>query len=131
MSLNRFSFILIVFCFGSWFIISWIIIKGYIPELFLGMIVPLVIGLLTVTKIQSIFTSDPGKLTSFMIKSFIGKLVIYGVYMIGIVAFSSFNERPCFISFIGYFITLHVLEAFFIRSVFKGLRARDDNSGGK
>ncbi|HJM10283.1 MAG: hypothetical protein QF674_03075 [Candidatus Marinimicrobia bacterium] len=131
MSLNRFSFILIVFCFGSWFIISWIIIKGYIPELFLGMIVPLVIGLLTVTKIQSIFTSDPGKLTSFMIKSFIGKLVIYGVYMIGIVAFSSFNERPFFISFIGYFITLHVLEAFFIRSVFKGLRARDDNSGGK
>ena len=118
MSLNRFSFILIVFCFGSWFIISWIIIKGYIPELFLGMIVPLVIGLLTVTKIQSIFTSDPGELTSFMMKSFIGKLVIYGVYMMGIVAFSPFNERPFIISFMGYFITLHVLEAFFIRSVF-------------
>ena len=118
MSLNRFSFILIVFCFGSWSLISWIIIKDYISELFLGMIVPLVIGLLTVTKIQSIFTSDPGELTSFMMKSFIGKLVIYGVNMMGIVAFSPFNERPFFISFIGYFITLHVLEAFFIRSVF-------------
>ncbi len=118
MSLNRFSFILIVFCFGSWSLVSWIIIKDYISELFLGMIVPLVIGLLTVTKIQSIFTSDPGELTSFMMKSFIGKLVIYGVYMMGIVAFSPFNERPFFISFIGYFITLHVLEAFFIRSVF-------------
>ena len=114
MSLNRFSFILIVFCFGSWSLISWIIIKDYISEFFLGMIVPLVIGLLTVTKIQSIFTSDPGKLTSFMMKSFIGKLVIYGVYMMGIVAFSPFNERP-----------------FFIRSVFKGSRARDDNSSGK
>ena len=118
MSLNRFSFILIVFCFGSWSLVSWIIIKDYISELFLGMIVPLVIGLLTVTKIQSIFTSDPGELTSFMMKSFIGKLVIYGVYMMGIVAFSPFNERPFFISFMGYFITLHVLEAFFIRSVF-------------
>ena len=118
MSLNRFSFILIVFCFGSWSLVSWIIIKDYISELFLGMIVPLVIGLLTVTKIQSIFTSDPGELTSFMMKSFIGKLVIYGVYMMGIVAFSSFSERPFFISFMGYFITLHVLEAFFIRSVF-------------
>ena len=118
MSLNRFSFILIVFCFGSWFVISWIIIKAYISELFLGMIVPLVIGLLTITKIQSIFTRDPGKLTSFMMKSFIGKMVIYGVYMMGIVAFSPFNERPFFISFMGYFITLHVLEAFFIRSVF-------------
>jgi len=118
MSLNRFSFILIVFCFGSWSLVSWIIIKDYISELFLGMIVPLVIGLLTVKKIQSIFTSDPGKLTSFMMKSFIGKLVIYGVYMMGIVAFSPFNERPFFISFMGYFITLHVLEAFFIRSVF-------------
>ena len=131
MSLNRFSFILIVFCFGSWSLISWIIIKDYISELFLGMIVPLVIGLITVTKIQSIFTSDPGKLTSFMMKSFIGKLVIYGVYMIGIVSFSSFNERPFFISFIGYFITLHVLEAFFIKSIFKGSRARDDSSSGK
>ena len=118
MSLNRFCFILIVFCFGSWSLISWIISKDYIPEFFLGMIVPLVIGLLTVTKIQSIFTSDPGELTSFMMKSFIGKLVIYGVYMMGIVAFSPFNERPFFISFMGYFITLHVLEAFFIRSVF-------------
>ena len=118
MSLNRFSFILIVFCFGSWSLISWIIIKDYISELFLGMIVPLVIGLLTVTKIQSIFTGDPDELTSFMMKSFIGKLVIYGVYMMGIVAFSPFNERPFFISFMGYFITLHVLEAFFIRSVF-------------
>ena len=118
MSLNRFSFILIVFCFGSWSVFSWIIIKAYVSELFLGMIVPLVIGLLTVTKIQSIFTSDPGELTSFMMKSFIGKLVIYGVYMMGIVAFSPFNERPFFISFMGYFITLHLLEAFFIRSVF-------------
>ena len=118
MSLNRFSFILIVFCFGSWSLISWMIIKDYIFELFLGMIVPLIIGLFTVTKIQSIFTSDPGELTSFMMKSFIGKLVIYGVYMMGIVAFSPFNERPFFISFMGYFITLHVLEAFFIRSVF-------------
>ena len=118
MSLNRFSFILIVFCFGYWSLVSWIIIKDYISELFLGMIVPLVIGLLTVKKIQSIFTSDPGKLTSFMMKSFIGKLVIYGVYMMGIVAFSSFSERPFFISFMGYFITLHVLEAFFIKSVF-------------
>ena len=118
MSLNCFYFILIVFCFGSWSVFSWIIIKAYISELFLGMIVPLVIGLLTVTKIQSIFTSDPGELTSFMMKSFIGKLVIYGVYMMGIVAFSPFNERPFFISFMGYFITLHVLEAFFIRSVF-------------
>ena len=118
MSLNRFSFILIVFCFGSWSVFSWIIIKAYISELFLGMIVPLVIGLFTVTKIQSIFTSDPGELTSFMMKSFIGKLVIYGVYMMGIVTFSPFNERPFFISFMGYFITLHVLEAFFIRSVF-------------
>ena len=118
MSLNRFSVILIVFCFGSWSVFSWIIIKAYISELFLGMIVPLVIGLLTVTKIQSIFTSDPGELTSFMMKSFIGKLVIYGVYMMVIVAFSPFNERPFFISFMGYFITHHVLEAFFIRSVF-------------
>ena len=125
MSLNRFFFILIVFCFGSWSLISLIITKDYIPEFFLGMIVPLVIGLITVTKIHSIFTSDPGKLTSFMMKSFIGKLVIYGVYMMGIVAFSPFNERPFFISFMGYFITLHVLEAFFIRSVF----IRFSNSG--
>ena len=131
MSVNRFSISLILFCFGSCSLLSWIFIEDYIVEIFLGMIMPLAVGQFTITRIQSIFVSDPRKLTSFMMKSFIGKMVIYGVYMIGIVAFSPFNERTFFVSFISYFITLHVLEAFFIRSVFKGSRVRDENNSGK
>ena len=131
MSVNRFSIFLILFCFGSWSLVSWIFIEDYIVEIFLGMVMPLAVGQFTITRIQSIFVSDPRKLTSFMMKSFIGKMVIYGVYMIGIVAFSPFNERTFFVSFISYFITLHVLEAFFIRSVFKGSRVRDENNSGK
>jgi hypothetical protein len=130
-SVNRFSISLILFCFGSWSLVSWIFIEDYIVEIFLGMVMPLAVGQFTITRIQSIFVSDPRKLTSFMMKSFIGKMVIYGVYMIGIVAFSPFNERTFFVSFISYFITLHVLEAFFIRSVFKGSRVRDENNSGK
>ena len=131
MSVNRFSISLILFCFGSWSLVSWIFIEDYIVEIFLGMVMPLAVGQFTITRIQSIFVSDPRKLTSFMMKSFIGKMVIYGVYMIGIVAFSPFNESTFFVSFISYFITLHVLEAFFIRSVFKGSRVRDENNSGK
>ena len=131
MSVNRFSISLILFCFGSWSLVSWIFIEDYIVEIFLGMVMPLAVGQFTITRIQSIFVSDPRKLTSFMMKSFIGKMVIYGVYMIGIVAFSPFNERTFFVSFISYFITLHVFEAFFIRSVFKGSRVRDENNSGK
>ena len=131
MSVNRFSISLILFCFGSWSLVSWIFIEDYIVEIFLGMVMPLAVGQFTITRIQSIFVSDPRKLTSFMMKSFIGKMVIYGVYMIGIVAFSPFNEHTFFVSFISYFITLHVLEAFFIRSVFKGSRVRDENNSGK
>ena len=131
MSVNRFSISLILFCFGSWSLVSWIFIEDYIVEIFLGMVMPLAVGQFTITRIQSIFVSDPRKLTSFMMKSFIGKMVIYGVYMIGLVAFSPFNERTFFVSFISYFITLHVLEAFFIRSVFKGSRVRDENNSGK
>ena len=131
MSVNRFSISLILFCFGSWSLVSWIFIEDYIVEIFLGMVMPLAVGQFTITRIQSIFVSVPRKLTSFMMKSFIGKMVIYGVYMIGIVAFSPFNERTFFVSFISYFITLHVLEAFFIRSVFKGSRVRDENNSGK
>ena len=131
MSVNRFSISLILFCFGSWSLVSWIFIEDYIVEIFLGMVMPLAVGQFTITRIQSIFVSDPRKLTSFMMKSFIGKMVIYGVYMIGIVAFSPFNDRTFFVSFISYFITLHVLEAFFIRSVFKGSRVRDENNSGK
>ena len=131
MSVNRFSISLILFCFGSWSLVSWIFIEDYIVEIFLGMVMPLAVGQFNITRIQSIFVSDPRKLTSFMMKSFIGKMVIYGVYMIGIVAFSPFNERTFFVSFISYFITLHVLEAFFIRSVFKGSRVRDENNSGK
>lgn len=118
MNFRSFSLVLIGACLGTWLLSSWFFL--YPREILLGMILPLVVGLMTLYKVESIFTTAPAKLTPFMIKSFVVKMVIYGAYIVGIAAFSSFHVRPFFVSFISYFVTLHVLEAFFIRSVLKG-----------
>lgn len=130
MNLNIFAIFLIFLCFGSWLFVSKVFFEEYFIEIFLGMVAPLIIGLISVFKIKSIFLNSPQKLTSFMIKSFVVKMISYGIYFIGIVTFSTFNPPQFFISFIFYFGALHVLEALFISSVFKGSKTQNENSSG-
>ena len=130
MNLNVFAIFLIFLCFGSWLFVSKVFFEEYFIEIFLGMVAPLIIGLISVFKIKSIFLNFPQKLTSFMIKSFVVKMIAYGIYIVGIVTFSTFNPPQFFISFIFYFGALHVLEALFISSVFKGSKAQNESSSG-
>jgi|LUMD01.1.fsa_nt_gb hypothetical protein len=130
MSSRKFSALLTILCFGTWGL-SIIFLKQYAAEIFLGMAVPLIVGIVTVVKVESIFQRRPEKLTSFMMKAFGGKMVLYGLYLGAIVGFSAFNERPFLVSFVVYFAALHMLEALFIRTVFKGSKARNEGSGGE
>ena len=130
MNLNLFAIFLIFLCFGSWLVVSKFFFQEYFVEIFLGMFAPLIFGLISVFKIKSIFLNSPLMLTSFMIKSFVFKMIAYGIYFVGLVTFSTFNPPQFFISFIFYFGALHVLEALFISSVFKGSKAQNESSSG-
>ncbi|MEE2876871.1 MAG: hypothetical protein VX822_03735 [Candidatus Neomarinimicrobiota bacterium] len=128
MSLKKFSIFLTLLCLGTWVLFA-MILKRYAMEIFLGMAVPLIVGIGTLIKLKAIFERSPEKLTAFMTKAFGTKMVFYGFYLAVIVGFSAFNERPFLVSFIVYFVALHMLEALFIRSVFKGSKARNEGSG--
>lgn len=130
MSSKKFSAVLALLCLGTW-VLSAMILRQYAAEIFLGMAVPLSVGIVTVVKVESIFTSRPEKLTSFMMKAFGAKMVFYALYLGAIVGFSAFNERPFLVSFVVYFAALHMLEALFIRTVFKGSKVRNEGSGGE
>ena len=128
MTAKKFSIVLTFLCFSTW-VLTAAILERYMAEIFLGMTAPLVVGIATVVRVESIFQNSPEKLTAFMTKAFGGKMVLYGLYLGAIIAFSAFNERPFLVSFVVYFVALHMLEALFIRSVFKGSKARDESNG--
>ena len=130
MTAKKFSAVLTFLCFSTW-VLTAVILERYMAEIFLGMTAPLVVGIATVVRVESIFQNSPEKLTAFMTKAFGGKMVLYGLYLGAIIAFSAFNERPFLVSFVVYFVALHMLEALFIRSVFKGSKAQNESSIGE
>lgn len=110
---------LIIFCLGSFGILSGIFFEEYKIEIFLGMIMPLTVGILTVILSYKVYLKDPEKLTGWMIKSFFGKMIIYGLYFVIILGFYTFHALPFVSSFVGFFIVLHMIEALYFNKLFK------------
>ncbi len=106
-----------LFCLGSWGLLA-IFFPAYITEIFLGLLIPWLMGLFTLGTVERIYERHPEKLTAFMMKAFFGKMVIVALYIILLFSFYTFHALPFVISFAGYFITLHTLEAFYLRSTF-------------
>ena len=118
MSAIQFSIFIGVFCLGTWGLIAGGMMQ-YAKEIFLGMIAPLIIGVISITYISIINKKTPGKVTNVLYKSFAIKMITYGAYFICIFTFYTFNPMPFILSFFSYFITLHMIEALFLRSIFK------------
>lgn len=116
MSTIQFLIFLGVFCLGTWGLIVGGI--GYTKEIFLGMIAPLIIGIMSIILLSIAHQKSSEKVNKIMIKLFAGKMVFYALYFIYIFTFYTFNPMPFILSFTGYFITLHISEALFLRSVF-------------
>ncbi len=110
---------LIIFCLGSFGILSGIFFIEYKTEIFLGMTMPLIVGILTVISTYKVYQKDPGKLTGWMIKSFFLKMIIYGLYFVIILGFYTFHALPFVSSFVGFFFVLHMIEALYFKKLFK------------
>ena len=103
----------------SWFLIDWLMVSKASLEIFLGMISPLLIGIGNLILVEKIYRKEPEKLTSFMAKAFWGKMVLYGVYFSFILGWYSLQAIPFVVSFTGYFVAFHVMEAFYFYCLFK------------
>ena len=116
--MNIFWYI-VLFCVGSWGAVSLILVPQSVTEIFLGMIIPLLLAIGTIVLVERIYRQDPRKLTSFMTKAAIGKMVLYGIYVVLVVGVFSFEAVPFAVSFTVYFTGLHLAEALYFRSMFR------------
>jgi hypothetical protein len=105
---------------ASWLLVCWVIVPEAPLEIFLGMLAPLLVGIFTLILVERIYRREPAKLTSFMASAFLVKMVLYGVYVLLILGWYSFQPTPFIVSFSIYFVGLHMVEALYFRSLFNG-----------
>jgi hypothetical protein len=90
------------------------------PEVLLGMLAPLVVAIGTWVLIEQTYRRTPERVTGLMVAGFAGKMVFFGVYVAAMLKGLRLQPVPFVVSFTGYFIVLHVMEAFALRRLFAG-----------
>ena len=90
----------------------------YGREVWLGMLAPLVVMNVTSTLTERVYKANPARLTSVMIGAFAGKLVFFGVYVGLAIGVLGVQPVPFAVSFTGYFISLHLIEALWLKRLF-------------
>ena len=88
-------------------------------EVLLGMLMPLVVAAASSVLAERTYRRDPRLLTPFMTKAFVGKMMVFGVYVVAVVTLLDMAPRPFIISFTVYFIALHLFEALYLRRMFR------------
>ena len=86
-------------------------------ELFLGWILPVLAGTVTLYFIGSAAQKDPFLVTKTLAKGFTLKMVYYGAAILTLFKLYSFEPIPFICSFSGFFLGLHVLEAVIIKRI--------------
>lgn len=92
---------------------------GAAVEILLGMILPATVGGVTVLWVKRVCGQNYSKLTAFMTRAFLAKMVFYGVAVIMTVGVYSFQPIPFAVSLTGYFLACHMAEALYFRKLFK------------
>lgn len=87
-------------------------------EVWLGMFGPLVVVSATWVMTERVYRADPARLTAVIITAFAGKLVFFGGYVALAIGVLGVQLMPFAISFTGYFIALHMIEALLLKRLF-------------
>ena len=87
-------------------------------EIWLGMLAPLVVAVITWKAIERVYRQQPERLTSLMMKAFAGKLVFFGAYVGLAIGVLRVQPVPFIVSFTTCFIALHLIEAFWMKRLF-------------
>jgi hypothetical protein len=93
-------------------------LAGKGPELFLGMIGPLVVAAVTWLLMERTYRQNPERLTALMVTAFGTKMLFFGVYVAIVLKVLSLAPIPFVVSFTMYFIALHLTEALCLRRLF-------------
>jgi hypothetical protein len=84
-------------------------------EVWLGMLGPLAAVLVSWIAMKRQHLRNPKGLTKLLIKAFAAKMIFFAVYITVLLGGGWVRPFPFVISFMGYYLTLHVMEAIGLR----------------
>ena len=91
-----------------------------VPELGWGMLGPLASAVISWLILERTQRSAPERLTNVMIMSFGVKVLLFGLYLVVMLKVLAVRPMPFMLSFAGYYIALHVVEAVFLKRLLAG-----------
>ena len=91
----------------------------YSVEIFCGIFLPYIVAAIELFLVLQYKSNDPQSTTKVLIKGFVGKMVLFGVYITTLIYFYSFEPYPFVFSFSGSFLAFHTLEALILKSLFQ------------
>ncbi len=86
-------------------------VPGAAAEVLLGMVGPLGVGLGSLALMERTHRRNPERLTRLLVRAFLAKLVVFGLYMSAAVSMLSLDAAWFAGSFTVSFVVLHLAEA--------------------
>ena len=96
------------------------LVPGAALEVLLGMAGPVVVGVGSLVLMDRTYKRSPELLTRLMVRAFLAKLVVFGLYMTGAVSMLSLDAIWFAGSFTAAFVVLHLAEAIHLQRSFAG-----------
>ena len=92
-------------------------------EIVFGMAGPLLSVVVSWWVLERTHEATPERLTTVMIAAFGVKMVLFGVYVVVMLAVLSLRPLPFMLSFTGHYVTLHLIEAGLLKRLIAGPRS--------
>ena len=124
----KLSGILVVACLTSCATIAAWLAPAEASAALVGMTAPLVAGVGTILLVERTTRTDMRRLTGRMTLAFVAKMLFYPPYVVVALIGLQLDPVAFLISFTLYFITLHLTEALYFKSLFA--RASSTNAVG-
>ena len=102
---------------AAWAVLS-VSAEGVNPEALFGMLGPLASACATWIVVARAAAAAPERVTGVMVTGLVVKMVFFGAYVAGMLKGAELRPVPFVVSFAGFFIALHAMEAVFLRRVF-------------
>ena len=104
---------------GTWLVASVVLDARVQRELLYGMVGPLVGVSGSWVVVERTYRRDPRAVTRAMVGAFAFKLVFFGAYVMVMLRWLSLGRAPFVVSFVSYFCGLYLIEALYLRRLFK------------
>jgi hypothetical protein len=109
---------------AAWLVVTQVATGPVNPELFWGMLGPLLSAVITWIVVARTQRSAPERVTGVLVAGFGAKIVFFGAYMAVMLRVAGLRVVPFAVAFVGYVIALYVIEALFLKRLFvDGMRS--------